>query len=64
MESFETTRLSPERLREGHLAELVALHLDPHVMCYVGGVARRSGRAPTSLRILNIGIDSGLAFGY
>jgi hypothetical protein len=32
MESFETTRLSAERLREGHLAELVALHLDPHVM--------------------------------
>jgi RimJ/RimL family protein N-acetyltransferase len=45
MESFETTRLSAERLREGHLAELVALHLDPHVMRYVGGV-----RSPEATR--------------
>jgi hypothetical protein len=45
MESFETTRLSAERLSEGHLAELVALHLDPHVMRFVGGV-----RSPEATR--------------
>jgi RimJ/RimL family protein N-acetyltransferase len=38
MEGFETAKLSAERLRENHLADLVALHLDPHVMRYLGGV--------------------------
>ncbi len=38
MESFGTARLTAERLREGHLVDLVALHLDPQVMRYLGGV--------------------------
>lgn len=38
MERFSTTRLTAERLRECHLADLVALHLDPDVSRYLGGV--------------------------
>ncbi|MGQ0682857.1 GNAT family N-acetyltransferase [Bradyrhizobium sp.] len=38
METFATTRLIGERLREEHLADLVALHLDPGVSRYLGGV--------------------------
>jgi RimJ/RimL family protein N-acetyltransferase len=38
MERFATDRLIAERLREDHLADLVALHLDPHVSRYLGGV--------------------------
>jgi RimJ/RimL family protein N-acetyltransferase len=38
MERFATERLIAERLREGHLADLVALHLDPDVSRYLGGV--------------------------
>jgi len=38
MERFVTERLSAERLREEHLAGLVALHLDPDVSRYLGGV--------------------------
>jgi RimJ/RimL family protein N-acetyltransferase len=43
MNRFETARLSAERLRESHLADLVALHLDPHVMRYIGGVRSPEG---------------------
>ena len=45
MESFTTPRLSAEKLRQAHLADLVALHLDPDVMRYVGGV-----RSPETTR--------------
>lgn len=36
--SFGTARLIGERLREDHLADLVALHLDPEVSRHLGGV--------------------------
>lgn len=35
---FRTAKLIGERLHEGHLADLVALHLDPEVSRYLGGV--------------------------
>lgn len=38
MENFSTSRLTAERLQEAHLADLVALHLDPDVSRYLGGV--------------------------
>ena len=38
MERFATERLIAERLREQHLADLVALHLDPDVSRFLGGV--------------------------
>ncbi|MDH2351018.1 GNAT family N-acetyltransferase [Bradyrhizobium sp. SSUT112] len=38
MEHFSTTRLTAERLREAHLADLVTLHLDAEVSRYLGGV--------------------------
>jgi RimJ/RimL family protein N-acetyltransferase len=38
MEHFSTDRLSAEKLREDHLADLVELHLDPEVSRYLGGV--------------------------
>lgn len=38
MECFSTTRLTAEKLHEGHLADLVSLHLDPDVSRYLGGV--------------------------
>jgi RimJ/RimL family protein N-acetyltransferase len=38
MDHFSTERLTAERLREDHLADLVALHLDPEVSRYLGGV--------------------------
>ncbi|MDA9411696.1 GNAT family N-acetyltransferase [Bradyrhizobium sp. CCBAU 45384] len=38
MDRFSTDRLTAEKLREGHLADLVALHLDPDVSRYLGGV--------------------------
>jgi RimJ/RimL family protein N-acetyltransferase len=38
MDNFRTSRLTAERLREAHLADLVALHLDPDVSRYLGGV--------------------------
>lgn len=38
MQTFTTDRLTAERLREDHLADLVALHLDPEVSRYLGGV--------------------------
>lgn len=38
MDHFSTDRLTPERLREDQLADLVALHLDAEVSRYLGGV--------------------------
>jgi RimJ/RimL family protein N-acetyltransferase len=38
MTSFSTDRLTAEKLNESHLAHLVALHLDPDVSRYLGGV--------------------------
>lgn len=38
MDHFTTSRLTAERLHESHLADLVALHLDPDVSRYLGGV--------------------------
>lgn len=38
METFATERLIAERFRKDHLADLVALHLDPVVSRYLGGV--------------------------
>lgn len=38
MDNFSTTRLTAERLHDDHLADLVALHLDPEVSRYLGGV--------------------------
>ena len=38
MDHFSTDRLTAERLREDHLKDLVALHLDPDVSRYLGGV--------------------------
>ncbi|MCG2644379.1 acetyltransferase [Bradyrhizobium sp. CCBAU 11434] len=38
MDHFSTARLTAQRLREDHLADLVALHLDPDVSRYLGGV--------------------------
>jgi RimJ/RimL family protein N-acetyltransferase len=37
MNNFSTDRLTAERLNESHLADLVALHLDPDVARYIGG---------------------------
>ena len=37
-EHFGTTRLTAERLCRRHLADLTALHLDPEVSRYLGGV--------------------------
>ena len=38
MHHFSTLRLTAERLNEGHLDDLVELHLDPDVSRYLGGV--------------------------
>jgi RimJ/RimL family protein N-acetyltransferase len=38
METFATERLIAERLRADDLADLVALHLDPDVSRYLGGI--------------------------
>jgi len=38
MNHFSTARLTAEKLREDHLADLVALHLDAEVSRYLGGV--------------------------
>lgn len=38
LDHFSTDRLSAEKLREDHLADLVALHLDAEVSRYLGGV--------------------------
>jgi RimJ/RimL family protein N-acetyltransferase len=52
MNRFDTLRLSAERLRESHFADLVALHLDPHVMRYIGGV--RSPEATRAFLVANL----------
>ena len=38
MDHFRTNRLTAEKLRDDDLADLVALHLDPEVSRYPGGV--------------------------
>jgi RimJ/RimL family protein N-acetyltransferase len=38
MDHFSTKRLTAEKLGEGHLADLVALHLDAEVSRFLGGV--------------------------
>lgn len=38
MDHFSTDRLTAEKLHDGHLADLVALHLDAEVSRYLGGV--------------------------
>lgn len=50
MERFSTSRLIAERLHKGHLADLVALHLDPDVSRYLGGV-RSSEETETYLTV-------------
>jgi RimJ/RimL family protein N-acetyltransferase len=45
METFATSRLTAEKLHENHLADLVALHLDPEVSRFLGGV-----RSPETTR--------------
>ena len=52
MDQFTTTSLTAERLREHHLADLVALHLDPEVSRYIGGV--RSAEATKSYLTVNM----------
>jgi|SRR6516165_9461426 len=52
MEHFSTERLTAERLREDHLADLVALHLDPEVSRYLGGV--RSPEATKTYLAVNM----------
>jgi RimJ/RimL family protein N-acetyltransferase len=52
MEHFSTTRLTAERLCERHLADLVALHLDPDVSRYLGGV--RSPEATATYLTANL----------
>jgi hypothetical protein len=50
MEHFSTARLTADRLREDHLADLVALHLHAGVSRYLGGV-RPAERTKTHLGI-------------
>jgi len=52
MEQFSTARLTAERLCERHLADLVALHLDPSVSRYLGGV--RSPEATQTYLTANV----------
>ena len=52
IEQFSTSRLTAERLHKSHLADLVALHLDPDVSRYLGGV--RSPAATETYLITNI----------
>lgn len=52
MDCFSTRRLTAERLHEGHLADLVALHLDPEVSRFLGGV--RSAEATERYLAVNI----------
>jgi RimJ/RimL family protein N-acetyltransferase len=52
MQRFSTARLTAERLDESHLAELVALHLDPDVSRYLGGV--RSAEATKAYLAVNL----------
>ena len=52
MDHFDTERLTAERLHEGHLEDLVALHLDADVSRYLGGV--RSAEATATYLAVNI----------
>jgi RimJ/RimL family protein N-acetyltransferase len=52
MDCFSTSRLTAERLREAHLDDLVALHLDPEVSRYLGGV--RSPEATKTYLAINV----------
>jgi len=52
MDRFDTERLIAERLHEGHLQDLVALHLDPDVSRYLGGV--RSAEATETYLKVNV----------
>ncbi len=52
MDRFSTRRLTAERLHDAHLAELVALHLDPEVTRYLGGV--RSAEATKTYLAANM----------
>jgi RimJ/RimL family protein N-acetyltransferase len=52
MDRFDTERLSAERLHQGHLQDLVTLHLDPDVSRYLGGV--RSAEATENYLAVNI----------
>ena len=52
MNHFSTKRLTAEKLGEDHLADLVALHLDPEVSRYLGGV--RSAEATKTYLDLNM----------
>ena len=52
MERFSTSRLTAERLDESHLDDLVALHLDPDVSRYLGGV--RSAEATKAYLAVNL----------
>jgi RimJ/RimL family protein N-acetyltransferase len=52
MEHFSTVRLTAERLHEVHLADLVALHLDPEVSRHLGGV--RSAEATKTYLAINM----------
>lgn len=52
MDCFSTQRLIAEKLREDRLADLVALHLDPEVSRYLGGV--RSAEATNAYLATNM----------
>ncbi|MFT4118901.1 GNAT family N-acetyltransferase [Bradyrhizobium sp.] len=52
MDHFRTQRLTAEKLREDHLADLVALHLDADVSRYLGGV--RSAEATRTYLAVNM----------
>ncbi len=52
MDGFTTPRLVAERLHQRHLADLVALHLDPEVSRYLGGT--RSAEATAAYLAANL----------
>ncbi|MBB4423481.1 RimJ/RimL family protein N-acetyltransferase [Bradyrhizobium sp. CIR48] len=52
MNRFSTDNLNAERLNESHLADLVALHLDPEASRYLGGV--RSAEATEKYLVANM----------
>ncbi|MHC4050665.1 GNAT family N-acetyltransferase [Bradyrhizobium sp. 25ACV] len=52
MDRFSTDNLTAERLNESHLADLVALHLDPEASRYIGGV--RSAEATEKYLVANM----------
>ena len=52
MDHFSTKRLTAEKLQEDHLTDLVALHLDPEVSRYLGGV--RSAEATKTYLAVNL----------